>query len=69
MPRPKGSKNKKTVKRNIFLRILLGKYILSNEDQFIDDLTKGYLKWRAKGEVEFSQVYKMLLNKYTNETK
>ena len=65
MPRPKGSRNKKKIKRNIFQR-LFGKYYLSNEDKFLDEISKNYLKWKALGESEYAQIYRMLLNKYTN---
>jgi hypothetical protein len=69
MPRPKGAKNKKTIKRNLITKILilfgLGKIILSNKDIFIDEIAKNYLKWKIKGEIEFATHYKMLLNIYT----
>jgi hypothetical protein len=66
MGRPKGARNKKRIKRSIFLRIFGFKYFLSHEDIFIDELSKGYLKWKSKGENEYAEIYKMLLNKFTN---
>ena len=64
MPRPKGSKNKKTVNKNIFRRIF-GKYYLTDEDKFINELSEGYLRWKKIGNAEFAGIYKMLINKYT----
>lgn len=65
MPRPKGSKNKKTIKKSFFKRIF-GKYYLNNEDMFIQDLTKMYIKYKAINEPEFAGAFKILLNKFTN---
>jgi hypothetical protein len=65
MGRRKGSLNKRTIKRNIFQKII-GYFPLTNEAEFINDLSRNYIKWKKKGESEYSEIYKMLIHKYTN---
>jgi intergrase/recombinase len=36
-----------------------------NEDEFLSELLVAYKKWKGKGEDEYAQAYRVLLNKFT----
>lgn len=36
-----------------------------NEDEFLNDLIKGKKKWADRGEKEYADAYKVLINKFT----
>jgi len=62
----KKRKGKRKIKFR-FWSIFKIKYILSNEDRFLQELTDNYIRWKEEGEDEFAEAYKILLNKFTTD--
>jgi hypothetical protein len=68
MGRKPGSKNKITIireKGTWWKRLLKGRVILTNEEKFIEELSRGYVRWQKIGEKEYSAAYRILLNRFT----